>query len=267
MTAIQVLSDLHLEVHKPYDVFEIEPKAPYLALLGDIGNVAGHKHGYLGFLTRQLQQFRAVILVLGNHEAYHSSWPETLDILRTFQEDARKNPSLGEFVLLDRGVFQLPDSNTVILGCSLFSYVPPESHMVVSMGLNDFFQTDEWDVDAHNKAHNRDLSWLNAQVAGLKDSDVKIIIFSHWSPTLDARAIDPRHAGSRITCAFSTDLSREKCFKSEKVKLWAFGHTHYNCDFVVEREDGAVPLRLVANQRGYYFAQSEGFDSEKTVEV
>jgi hypothetical protein len=36
---------------------------------------------------------------------------------------------------------------------------------------------------------------------------------------------------------------------------------------VVEREGGAGPLRLLANQRGYYFAQSEGFDGEKTVEV
>lgn len=267
MVVIQVLSDLHLEAPKAYDVFEIEPKAPYLALLGDIGNVAAHKHGCLRFLTQQLRQFQTVIFVPGNHEAYHSNWPETLDILRTFQEDARQNPSLGEFVLLDRGIFRLPNSNTVILGCSLFSCIPPESHTTVSMGLNDFFQTDEWDVDAHNEMHNRDLSWLNAQVANLKGSDVKIIIFSHWSPTRDARAMDPRHAGSRITSAFSTDLSREKCFKSDKVKLWAFGHTHHNCDFVAEREDGAGPLRLVANQRGYYFAQSEGFDSEKTVEV
>jgi hypothetical protein len=38
---------------------------------------------------------------------------------------------------------------------------------------------------------------------------------------------------------------------------------------VVERGDGngAGPLRLLANQRGYYFAQADGFDGEKTVEV
>ncbi|KAJ9158500.1 Calcineurin-like phosphoesterase [Coniochaeta hoffmannii] len=267
--AIQILSDLHLEAPKAYDVFEIEPKAPHLALLGDIGNVAAHRHDFLGFLTRQLGQFRTVIFVPGNHEAYHSNWPETLDILRAFQRDsdARKDTSLGEFFLLDRGVLRLPDLGTVILGCSLFSYVPRESHMAVSMGLNDFFQTDKWDVDAHNEMHKRDLSWLNAQVAELEGSAAKIVIFSHWSPTLDARASDPRHIGSRITSAFSTDLSKEKCFKSGNVKLWAFGHTHYNCDFVADREDGADPLRLVANQRGYYFAQSEGFDIGKTVEV
>ncbi|KAL2144033.1 hypothetical protein VTI28DRAFT_9644 [Corynascus sepedonium] len=272
---IQILSDLHLEVPKAYDVFEIKPKAPHLALLGDIGNVAAHKDDFLGFLTRQLQQFQTVIFVPGNHEAYHSSWPKTLQILLAFQTDsnARKHDAsgavLGEFVLLDRGVLRLPDSpDTMILGCSLFSHVPPESRTEVEMRLRDFFQTDEWDVDAHNEMHKRDLDWLNAQVSALEGSDVeKIIIFSHWSPTLDARAIEPRHAGSRITSAFSTDLSKEKCFKSDRVKLWAFGHTHYNCDFVVKRDDGAGPLRLLTNQRGYYFAQSEGFDGGKTFEV
>jgi hypothetical protein len=38
--AVQILSDLHLEAPKAYDVFNIIPKAPYLALLGNIGNVA-----------------------------------------------------------------------------------------------------------------------------------------------------------------------------------------------------------------------------------
>ncbi|RKU43171.1 hypothetical protein DL546_004193 [Coniochaeta pulveracea] len=215
--------------------------------------------------------FRTVLFVAGNHEAYHSSWRETLDVLHAFQEEsnARKDESqgeLGEFILLDRGLWRLPDSNIVILGCSLFSYVPPESKEAASTGLKDFNHTEKWDVDAHNEMHKRDLSWLNAQVADLEASDVKIIIFSHWSPTVDARAMDPRHVGSRITTAFSTDLSKEKCFKSGRVKLWAFGHTHYNCDFIAERGADAGPLRLVTNQRGY-FGQSEGFDSAKTVEV
>lgn len=267
MTAIQILSDMHLEAPKAYDVFEIVPHAPYLALLGDIGNVAADKDDFLAFLTRQLRQFRAVFFVPGNHEAFHSNWPDTLALLRAFQEDVRRDASLGEFVLLDRAVFRLPDSDVVVLGCSLFSHVPPESRMAVSMSLKDFYQISDWDVDAHNEAHRRDLAWLNARVADLEGSDVRIVILSHWSPSLDSRAIDPKHSGSRITSAFSTDLSGEKCFKSGRVKVWAFGHTHYNCDFAVDREDGAGPLRLVANQRGYYFSQAAGYDGAKAVEL
>ena len=265
--AVQILSDLHLEAPKGYDMFEIVPKAPYLALLGDVGNITTHKDDYLAFLTLQLNQFRAVLFVPGNHEAYNSKWPDTLDILRNFEQDVHRNGSLGEFVLLERRVFRLPGTNVAILGCSLFSSIPAENEMAVSMGLNDFFQTGAWDVGTHNEAHKRDLAWLNAQVAELEQADVKIMTFSHWSPSLDVRAIDPRHVGSPITTAFSTELSKEACFKSDKVKVWAFGHTHFNCDFTIQREGGAGPLRLLANQRGYYFAQAEGFDGEKTVEV
>ncbi|KAL9107992.1 MAG: hypothetical protein Q9227_007207 [Pyrenula ochraceoflavens] len=264
--AVQILSDLHLEAPKAYDIFRIVPKAPYLALLGDIGNIASHKDDCLTFLTKQLRRFRAVLFVPGNHEAYESSWPETLDILRTFEENVRKDSKLGDFVLLDRAVFQPPDSNIVILGCSLFSSVPSGDAMRVSMGLNDFWQTDDWDVEKHNEAHKRDLAWLNAQVAELEQSNVKVMILSHWSPSRDTHAVVAKHAESPITTAFSTDLSKEACFKSDKVKVWAFGHTHYNCDFMVERGD-AGPLRLVTNQRGYYHAQSAAFDCTKAVEI
>ncbi|KAL2259834.1 hypothetical protein VTK26DRAFT_6346 [Humicola hyalothermophila] len=267
MTAIQILSDLHLEAPVGYDQYEIVPKAPYLALLGDIGNIASHQTACLRFLTQQLRQFRTVLFVPGNHEAYHSSWPETFAILRHLEKLVAKDTSLGDFVLLDRGVFRVPDTDVVILGCSLFSQVPREFETLVSVGVNDFYQIEDWGVVAHNKAHERDLDWLNSQVAALEKSDVKIVIFTHWSPSQNARAIQPRHAGSRITSAFSTDLSGEKCFTSGKVKLWAFGHTHFNCAFVVQREDGAGPLRLLTNQRGYHFSQAAGFDAQKTVEL
>ncbi|KAK4134791.1 hypothetical protein BT67DRAFT_281374 [Trichocladium antarcticum] len=267
--AIQILSDLHLESPKAYDVFEIVPNAPYLALLGDIGNIVVHQEDCLGFLTRQLQQFRIVFFVPGNHEAYGSDWTATLAVLRAFQDDARKDLTLGEFVLLDREAFRLPSSNVIILGCSLFSHVPPDRCMDVSFGLNDFFQIRDWDVDAHNEAHRRDLAWLNAKVADLEGAseDVRIVIMSHWCPIVNDQASDPRHVGSRISSGFMVDMSGERCFKSDKVKLWAFGHTHYNCDFSVTRGDGAGPLRLLANQRGYYFAQTANFDGGKTVEL
>ncbi|KAK1687648.1 calcineurin-like phosphoesterase [Colletotrichum godetiae] len=263
---VQIVSDLHLEAPKAYDVFEISPHAPTLALLGDIGNIVAHKGECRAFLIRQFQNFRTVLFVPGNHEAYHSSWPETISLLRDFEQEFGQDDSIGEFVLLDRTAYRVPDSNTVILGCSLFSLVPPESEMQVSMGLNDFFQTSDWDVQAHNNAHNRDVAWLNAQVLELENSDVEVIL-SHWNPSRDERSIDPRFAQSPITSGFATDLSVQLCFRSKKVKIWAFGHTHYNCDFTVERGGDAEPLRLIANQRGYYFSQAAGFEREKVIDV
>lgn len=275
MVTIQILSDLHLEVPKAYDLFEIVHKAPYLALLGDIGVVIGHKEDFLAFLDRQLKLFKAVLFVPGNHEAYGSSWGETLQALRGYEQSVRGRRAVddeGEFVLLDRGIFEPPAADggekIAILGCSLFSHVPIERAMEVEMRLNDFYKTTPWDVRAHNEAHARDLAWLNEQVGKIqaREDGTKIAILTHWSPTTDSRATDPRHIDSPIGSAFATDLSDQICFSNDEVVLWAFGHTHYNCDFMAERENSRA-LRVATNQRGYYFAQAEGFDGEKVVEL
>lgn len=263
--AIQIVSDLHLETPKAYDVFEIEPKAPVLALVGDIGNTTpSHRADLAGFLARQRRQFRAVLYVPGNHEAYHSTWPETLATLRAMEEEVA-SPTVGRLVVLDRGRFDVPGTSTVVLGCRLFSHVPPAATDAVELGVNDFYQTgDGWDVAAHNAAHARDVAWLNAQVAAVEEGR-DVVILTHWSPSMDARASDPRHAASTISNAFATDLSAEPCFRSPRVRAWVFGHTHYNCDFTVDRGPDVPPLHLVANQRGYYFAQAAGFDAGKTI--
>ena len=137
----------------------------------------------------------------------------------------------------------------------------------------------------HHAAHERDLAWLNETVAQLEremelaeaeagdDGGAgaggagEIVVLTHWCPTRDARAIRARHADSAVRSAFATELERERCFRSGRVGVWAFGHTHFNCDFRVQRGAGRRPLRLVTNQRGYYFAQAEGFDAEMVVVV
>ena len=279
MAAIQILSDLHLEAPKAYDTFTITPAAPYLALLGDIGNAGAHREEMFAFLTHQLRAFRAIFFIPGNHEAYHSTWPETLSALRDFEMAIalrqENDPSLGLFVLMNRASFRIPSNlsgsgDMLVLGCSLFSHVPSSRSADVALRLNDFYNTgDEWDVRAHNAAHKRDVAWLNEQVANAdRDSSIKdVVILTHWSPSLDERALEPRHKGSTVESAFSTDLTCEGCWLGSKVKVWACGHTHFNFEFLADRGEGRVPLRIVTNQRGYYFRPSERFDARKIIKL
>ena len=270
---IQIVSDLHLEVPIGYDTFTITPKAPHLALLGDIGNVGPpeHREGMLDFLTKQLQSFQTVFFVPGNHEAFYCTWPEAISVLRSFEEDIasrrKDDPTLGEFVLMDRRAFCI--GHVLILGCSLFSNVPEERTSDVELSMNDFYRTGAWDVAAHNGAHARDLEWLNTHAADAEgDPSIQaMVVLTHWSPSLDSRACDPKHAGSAITAGFASQLDGEVCWRAQKVVLWACGHTHYNFDFPIEREGRERPLRLLANQRGYYFQQAQGFDPEKVVSI
>lgn len=265
---IQILSDLHLESPKAYDFYEIKPTAPHLALLGDIGCVCDP--GYLTFLITQLKQFRIVFHVLGNHEPYGSSWDSVVNKLRAVQEDNRRqralDSNLGEYVLLDRDEYHLPKYDITVLGCTLFSYIPEASLQDVSFGLNDFFRIDSWTVEQHVSAHEHELAWLNSRVTALsrEQPDRKIIVFTHHSPTVDARTINPRTAGNKISSGFATDLRGETCWVGERVVFWAFGHTHYNFPHWRDGETGTV---VYSNQRGYYFAQAPGFTEEGVVRI
>jgi Calcineurin-like phosphoesterase len=120
-------------------------------------------------------------------------------------------------------------------------------------------------VEQHVREHNADLSWLNDQVKSIAELEPhrKVIILTHHSPTVSGIATNPANSTSQISSAFSSDLSNEICWTTLNVKIWAFGHTHFNCDFL----DRGSGKRVVTNQRGYYFSQSEGFDESKVIEI
>ncbi|KAL4908811.1 hypothetical protein BDW74DRAFT_187328 [Aspergillus multicolor] len=265
-TRIQVMSDLHLESPAAYDVFKIDPKAPFLALLGNIGYVKDD--GFFLFFRNQLANFKIVFLILGNHEAYYSSWVEAKANVKRFQasidEAIAKGDPLGKLILLDQTRYDV-SSTVTILGCTLFSRIVPAQMDHVSFGLNDFYHIEDWSVKDHNEAHFGDLTWLNKQVESISRFEPfrKIIVLTHYCPLTSDKVIEPKHASSKISSGFMTDLSTQQCWKKEAVKLWIFGHTHSNCDFT----DMATGKGVLSNQRGYYFAESAGFDVDKVVEI
>ena len=263
MSRLQILSDLHLESPPAYDIFDIPVQAPYLALLGDIGNV--RDDGLFAFIEAQLSKFQVIFFLLGNHEPYYSNWTTVQDRVKDFSDTVNKKSQLGEFVFLDQTRYDL-SSDVTILGCTLHSQVTKVQEERVSFGLNDFYHIQDWAVEYHCAAHQADLAWLNHQVSEISrlDPHRKIVVFTHHSPVAgDSRATDPAHANSPISSAFTTDLAGEACWTSAQVCLWAFGHTHYNCDFVDEK----TGTRVAANQRGYYFAQAYGFEVAKVVDI
>lgn len=263
MVAFQILSDLHLESPAAYDVFDIPPLAPYLALLGDIGIVKDD--GLFSFLEIQLYRFENVYFLLGNHEPYNSTWEQAKEKIHSFAASIgsrrlSQESGLGQFIFLDQTRHDL-SSDVTILGCTLFSKVSENQREGVSFGLNDFYHIEDWTVDAHTAAHEDDLNWLNHQVTQISTAEPqrKIIIFTHYSPVdKDPRAVNPLHANSPISSGFATDLSLQDCWKSPSVKLWAYGHTHYNICY----KDDAHDKLIVSNQRGYYFSQADRFDIE-----
>lgn len=268
----QIMSDLHLETPKSrptYDEFDVEPSCSCLVLLGDIGNASDHR--LFGFLDRQLELFETVLFLMGNHEPDGLSLAEAKTLLCKFETTVNERPQSpdsksGRFIFLDKTRFDCTDKLTV-LGCTLFSAIAPTEESSVARFVSDFSYTNNWTVQSHNAAHKSDLQWLNHQDAELarNEPDRSTVIFTHHSPTSLKQANDPRHLqnASQVQSAFVTDLSKQNCWTSPRVKIWAFGHTHFNCESV----DSRTAKRVSANQKGCSRAENPSFDQSKIVIV
>lgn len=267
------MSDLHLETPKArpsYEDFEIQPECQCLALLGDIGHASDPR--LFDFFNRQLQQFQALLYLLGNHEPYGMTFPRAKETIRAFEADVEQrrrssnNPTTGKFVFLDRSRYDLSESLTVF-GCTLFSSINPQQRESAARFVSDFSNIDDWTVESHNAAHQTDLQWLNSQISECtqNEPDRSIVVLTHHSPTALDEADDPNHVkdGAQIRSAFTTDLSSQPCWTTPQVKLWAFGHTHFNCDLF----DPQTQKRVVANQKGYRKSESLNFSGSQVVEV
>ena len=266
MPQFQIVSDLHLETHPSYQSYQIPNTSSYLALVGDIGHVSSPH--FLLWLEALLHRFWIVFFLLGNHEPWHLSLPNAKAKMKAFAEQMelkRSQSTAGKFIFLDQTRYDL-GSRLSILGCTLFSNVPPEEAALVDTYMVDFEDTVDWTVPLHNAAHASDLAWLNNQVHHITETEPKreILILTHHSPCTDRKAMDPRHKGSRVSSAFRTDLRGEPCWTSPMVKTWAFGHTHYNCDFV----DEETGKRVLTNQKGYYrFPPQKGFEVGRVYDI
>ena len=264
-TKFQIMSDLHLETHSSYD-FDFPKTAPNLALLGDIGHIGNDE--LFRFLERQLGRFEVVFFLLGNHEPYHLKISFAKHRVLSFATRMEKKHvsgelSVGKFVFLDHTRFDL-DDNVSVLGCTLYSRVPPEQARAVQSRLVDFKDILGWDVGDHVDAHLEELAWLNKKVKEIEAAEPnrRIIVFTHHCPTIDDRANNPKYRTSGVRSGFVTDLSNEVCWNSKAVILWGFGHTHFNCDFI----DGHGK-RVVANQKGYYMFPQSTFIASKVLDI
>jgi len=246
------MSDLHLENYPSrdslpgYEKFDCTPSSPILALLGDTGLVA--QDGLFPFLQRQLLKYEKIFFLMGNHEYYHSTFHEAKVRVTLFADQMQKQRSSdhtqGEFIFLDQTRYDLTDDVT-ILGCTLWSHIPQTASEIVGRSLKDFKTIHQWSIESHNSAHTADAAWLDRECAKIRAEEPgrRIVIFTHHAPAVYGTS-PPEHQNSPISSGFATDMTVRSCW-GYPVSLWAFGHTHFSCDFVRDN------VRIVSNQRGY----------------
>jgi predicted phosphodiesterase len=261
--SLQIVSDLHLEINRGESSHSIPVTAPYIALLGDIGRP--HKETYHQLLADLSSRYRKVFVVAGNHEYYderknhyHREFKRTLADQKTKIRESLH--SLNNVFFLDNESHHV-DGYT-ILGTTLWSDIPSRYEPVIAMLGHDYshIYVDDGGPKRLIKPaevrtmHQTARAWLESEIP----KHERVIILSHHAPlrNCDSYLTSSAEFTNDITSyAYATDLS---ALFRPNVKLWAFGHTHYPCDFQFQG------TRVVSNPRGYY-NQCPTFDPGKVV--
>ncbi|KAI0090970.1 Ser/Thr protein phosphatase protein [Irpex rosettiformis] len=270
---IQVLSDLHLEYSQPPGTpetpgeayaYDIPVCAGYLALLGDTGCTCDDR--LFNWLDIQLTKFRIVFYLSGNHEPHGSSLIDSHSRLATYEANHNSSihgsqetePYHGRFVFLNRTRYDI-NPTLSILGCTLWGAIDP-THPDIH-ALNDFKRIHNFTPETFRAEHEADVAWLNSVVATMaqEEPERRVIVFTHHAPTIKGTS-DPKNQGKSTSTAFATELMAEPVCTAGTVKVWAFGHTHWCCDFVRRG------IRVFSNQKGRGDGV-EGFDRCKVLSL
>jgi predicted phosphodiesterase len=224
-----IASDLHLEFYKNinindfFDVSQINEQIS-LILAGDIGYP--YHHNYQVFIQECSKIFKNVIIITGNHE-YYCGFPISVvddkirDIVKKF----------NNVYFLQKN--ELIIDNIVILGCTLWTYIPDNNSNIVSRSINDYRKIIylengneyQYDVEYNNNLNKDHIQWIFNNIE--KYNDKKIIVITHHLPSWNM--IHPKYLSNKsdspINWAFANNLD-ELILKGDNLYYWICGHSH-----------------------------------------
>lgn len=241
---IRYLSDLHLEMTGYQPEFIDSVGEDLVVLAGDIGT------GTRGIdWARNALAGREVLYVLGNHEFYQQRWDALLQYAH--------NSAAGSYVhVLENESIRI--GGLTILGCTLwtdFSLLGASREerantmAVCSMALNDYrlIWNDATDSllrpQDTAKRHATSVDWLRTRLA---ESNEKVLIVTHHSPTPNNRNPYRQHAAPEVIAAYHSNLTA--LMDGDRIHAWISGHTHHSGIFAAG-DSGSITI--YSNQRGY----------------
>jgi len=273
---IAICSDIHLEFG---DITLKNEGADVLILGGDImtaqelhdfsksdTNFAdeltrrGTAERYREFLSKCSSEFPHVIYIAGNHEFYHSKYPDAYSYLEEecralnnvyFLEQSKKEIEdvtfIGATLWTD---MNKGDRNTLLLVEELMN-----DYRVIRNSTRKYARLTPLDTVAR---HKNTLDYIKSVVES--DPNKKYVVIGHHAPS--KKSTKPRYAEDiEMNGGYSSDLE-DFILNYPQVALWTHGHTHDVFDYHVGN------TRIICNPRGYegYESRAEEF-TLKYVEV
>jgi predicted phosphodiesterase len=226
-----ILSDIHLELLKPFDIalliekIQNIKKSDILCLLGDIGLPS--QNSYQEFLKTMLEIYPNVILLAGNHEYYSNGSCSIPDKIRTICNELNQNS--GQIHFLDRDSIVI--DGIKFIGCTLWSEVKDS---IIAMLINDYhaIKVPIFNSSGHlvtkikltipmsNMWHERDLKYLTDEIG---NSSEPVVVLTHHAPITDQEIHPPEFRNLVTSEAYCTDLTE---LIRKPVVTWCWGHTH-----------------------------------------
>jgi predicted phosphohydrolase len=223
----QYFSDLHLEFYHTLPYFDIFPHAPYLVIAGDLGHAK--ESSYISFLTHMSTLFEYVFIISGNHE-YHSklriftsnqtevvnSW------MNSIEADIRKICApLHNIIYLQNESFEIPNTNIVIYGTTLWSHIDDCSRHTIKNQITDYKYIPGFTTTHSNILYANNVKQLETTLTHPVYHDKVFVVISHHLPSYTL--IHPKFSSFESNSAFASNVS---IANDPRIVAWFAGHTH-----------------------------------------
>ena len=268
---IQLLSDLHLEVH-PHFQPSPAPDADLLVLAGDIGSyqsgslLAGDDFGLERFSPRAGWPV-PVLYVPGNHEYDNLDFDAAHERLRATCERLGITWLEREVVLVERvrfiGTTLWSDFDALLTDSDRSAGLPAvlKRREKAFRAANFYLQKaattrhgQPWLAPGWREQALECIEWLRQTLASPFDGTT--VVVTHFAPSL--RSADPRYGLAPGTAGFCNSLDD----LLGQANLWLHGHLHHQQDYL------ARGCRVVANTLGYAAkGEQEGFRGQLVLTV
>lgn len=234
---IQYASDLHLEFTENSNYIRQNPLhaiGDILILAGDIGYIDDKNHIKHPFWDWASENYRQVIVCMGNHEFYKYS------DLATFKDGYRLEirPNIHYHY---NNIVHLDDIDIIV--STLWAHIPLKEAYFTESIISDFrriiYNKEILSFAEFNKENKKCIDFINKSV---KASSAKHkIVVTHHVPSF--RMHNSKFTDSKAKGAFIVEL--EDFIKDSNIEYWIFGHSHYNIDVQIGE------TQCITNQLGY----------------
>lgn len=251
---IQYASDLHLEFDDNWRYLKENPlqiEGEILILAGDIGYLGDENYIKHPFWDWASENYRDVIVCMGNHEFY--KYYDIATLRNGYCFEIRQN--IHSYY---NAVVHIDDIDIIV--STLWAKIPINEAYYSEQLITDFkrifYNGAILTFADFNREHERCLLFLKEAVKS--SSAGKKIVVTHHVPSF--QMICPKFADSKVNGAFTVEL--EDFIEGSGIDYWIYGHSHYNVDVEIGK------TKCISNQLGYIFHnEHKTFDTGKYFEV